>query len=422
MGGNTRWQRTYVLVLLMVVYIFNFIDRQILVILQESIKADMGLSDAQLGILSGFAFAIFYVSFGIPIARWADVGNRRNIVALALAVWSGMTALCGLAQNYLQLVLARIGVGVGEAGGSPPAHSIISDYYPFAERGRALSIYSMGVFLGILVGFLAGGWLDEFFGWRTAFLVVGVPGILLAIVVRLTIREPTRGQSDTVAEVRTDENMFGAVKKLWSLKSFRYASLGAGMLTFVSYGVGNFVPSFLIRSHGLTVGEVGTYLALTAGIGGAAGTYLGGWLSDKLGERTPCWYLWIPAVGNFVAVPLMALSLLVDAVELVIALNFAYWITFSTFLAPSIAISHGLVGASRRALASSVLFFVLNLIGLGLGPVSVGLLSDGLSASLGVDSLRWAMIIACASGVVGACLYLWASRFLMDELPEGATT
>jgi MFS family permease len=186
--------RRYVLFLLTIVYALNFIDRQILVVLQESIKLDMGLSDTQLGLLTGFAFAIFYVSVGIPIARLADKGNRKNIVAVAVTVWSGMTVVSGLTQNYFQLLLARIGVGVGEAGGSPPSHSIISDYYPAKERGRAMSLYSMGVYIGILVGYGVGGWINQHYGWRVAFFAVGIPGLLIALLVKFTIREPLRGQ------------------------------------------------------------------------------------------------------------------------------------------------------------------------------------------------------------------------------------
>ena len=188
-----RRSRNYVLAILTLVYVFNFIDRQILVILQESIKAEMNLSDTQLGLLSGFAFAIFYVSFGIPIARWADHYNRRNIVAISLTAWSVMTAACGMVQSYTQLLLARIGVGIGEAGGSPPAHSIISDYFPFSQRATALSIYSVGIYIGIMLGYLGGGWINEFFGWRVALFAIGAPGVLLAIVVRLTVKEPLRG-------------------------------------------------------------------------------------------------------------------------------------------------------------------------------------------------------------------------------------
>ncbi|HAN26929.1 MAG TPA: MFS transporter, partial [Haliea salexigens] len=186
--------------MLTMVYAFNFIDRQILVILQEPIKADMGLSDTQLGLLSGFSFALIYVTAGIPIAYWADRGNRRNIVSLSLAVWSGMTALSGFVQNYAQLLAARIGVGLGEAGGSPPSHSMISDYFPPEQRGRALSFYSMGIYVGILLGFMFGGMIAEAFGWRAAFLIVGIPGVLFAIVLRLTVQEPLRGRWETAAD------------------------------------------------------------------------------------------------------------------------------------------------------------------------------------------------------------------------------
>ncbi|MDA7853342.1 MFS transporter, partial [Porticoccaceae bacterium] len=272
--------RRYVLVLLTLVYALNFIDRQILVILQESIKADMDLSDSQLGLLTGFAFAIFYVSVGIPIARWADVGNRRNIVSLAIAVWSGMTALSGLTQNFWQLLLARIGVGVGEAGGSPPSHSIISDYYPAEQRGSALSFYSTGVYLGILFGFLIGGWINSQFGWRAAFFVVGVPGFLVALLVRFTIREPLRGGLDGRAH-ETPATFGATLSKLKSFGSFRLFAIGAGLNAFSSYGIGNFMPSFLIRSHDFTSMQVGTSLALITGIGGALGTYFGGVLADR---------------------------------------------------------------------------------------------------------------------------------------------
>ena len=276
--------RRYVLVLLTLVYALNFIDRQILVILQESIKVDMDLSDSQLGLLTGFAFAIFYVSVGIPIARWADVGNRRNIVSLAVAVWSGMTALSGFTQNFWQLLMARIGVGVGEAGGSPPSHSMISDYYPVEQRGSALSFYSTGVYLGILFGFLIGGWINSEFGWRMAFFVVGVPGFLVALLVRLTIREPVRGGLEGRA-LEAPATFGETLRTLKGFGSFKLFAVAAGLNAFSSYGIGNFTPSFLIRSHGFTSLEVGTSLALITGIGGALGTYMGGVLADRYGTN-----------------------------------------------------------------------------------------------------------------------------------------
>ena len=282
--------RRYVLVLLTLVYALNFIDRQILVILQESIKVDMDLSDSQLGLLTGFAFAIFYVSVGIPIARWADLGNRRNIVSLAVAVWSGMTALSGFTQNFWQLLLARIGVGVGEAGGSPPSHSMISDYYPVEQRGSALSFYSTGVYLGILFGFLIGGWINSEFGWRVAFFVVGVPGFLVALLVRFTIREPVRGGLEGRA-LEVPATFGETLRTLKGFGSFKLFAVAAGLNAFSSYGIGNFTPSFLIRSHGFSSLEVGTSLALITGIGGALGTYMGGVLADRYGANDKRWYL-----------------------------------------------------------------------------------------------------------------------------------
>ena len=262
----TASARNYALVMLTVVYSFNFIDRQLLAILQESIKLELGFSDSQLGLLTGFAFAVFYVTAGIPIARWADRANRRNIVALAIGLWSFMTAVSGAVQNYLQLLLARIGVGVGEAGGSPPSHSIISDIFPPDKRAGAMAFYSMGVNFGILFGFLFGGWLNEFFGWRVAFVVVGVPGILLAIVVRLTLREPMRGLSEKHRASDEYVSFVEVVKLLWSRVSFRHLALACGLNAFAGYSTGSWTASFLIRSHAMTTGELGTWLAMIMGL------------------------------------------------------------------------------------------------------------------------------------------------------------
>ena len=374
--------RRYVLVLLTLVYALNFIDRQILVILQESIKVDMDLSDSQLGLLTGFAFAIFYVSVGIPIARWADVGNRRNIVSLAVAVWSGMTALSGFTQNFWQLLMARIGVGVGEAGGSPPSHSMISDYYPVEQRGSALSFYSTGVYLGILFGFLIGGWINSEFGWRVAFFVVGVPGFLVALLVRLTIREPVRGGLEGRA-LEAPATFGETLRTLKGFGSFKLFAVAAGLNAFSSYGIGNFTPSFLIRSHGFTSLEVGTSLALITGIGGALGTYMGGVLADRYGANDKRWYLWISGIPAACSVPLMFTAVFIGDPRL--ALGFLFFATMlgAFYLGPTIAISHTLVSPSMRAMASAILFFILNLIGLGLGPLVVGMISDLLAPAYG---------------------------------------
>ncbi|MBU3069970.1 MFS transporter [Aestuariicella sp. G3-2] len=412
--------RRYVLVILTIVYAFNFIDRQILVILQESIKADMGLSDTQLGLLTGFAFAIFYVSVGIPIARWADVSNRRNIVSLAITVWSGMTALSGATHNFYQLLLARIGVGVGEAGGSPPAHSMISDYYPPEQRGTALSFYSTGVYFGILMGFLLGGWINHTFGWRWAFFVVGVPGILVALLVRFTIKEPVRGQSDpaSLKAQRDDEdkpNFKQTMSALWQLRSFRFFSVAAGLAAFTSYGVGNFLPSFLMRSHGYDSLQAGTALALISGIGGMVGTYLGGYLADKLGAKDQRWYLWISALPVFISFPLMLGTLFYPHSSLILGFLFFSTMTGAFYLGPTIAITHSLLPPMMRAMGSAVLFFILNLIGLGLGPLFAGVVSDALAPSLGTDSLRYSLAITASIGIIAAAAFTIAAARLPGD-------
>lgn len=382
----------YALGLLTVVYCFNFIDRQLLAILQESIKADLDLSDSQLGLLTGFAFALFYVTAGIPIARWADRSNRRNIVALALFVWSFMTAVSSVVQNYAQLLLARIGVGVGEAGGSPPSHSIISDMFPPERRATALGIYSTGVNIGILFGFLFGGWLNEFFGWRVAFLVVGIPGVVLALLVRFTLREPVRGISEarqaSVEMVPTGQ----VVSLLWRLKTFRHMAFAASLNAFAGYGVANWTASFMIRSHGMSTGELGTWLALIIGFGGAVGVLGGGMLADRLGARDMRWYLWLPALVGVLALPFAGSVYLADSAYTALMLMAIPAVMSNVYLGSTIAISHRLVGLRMRALASAMLFFVLNIIGLGGGPWVIGMVSDLLNPTYGAESLRMAML------------------------------
>lgn len=382
----------YALGLLTVVYCFNFIDRQLLAILQESIKADLDLSDSQLGLLTGFAFALFYVTAGIPIARWADRSNRRNIVALALFVWSFMTAVSSVVQNYAQLLLARIGVGVGEAGGSPPSHSIISDMFPPERRATALGIYSTGVNIGILFGFLFGGWLNEFFGWRVAFLVVGIPGVVLALLVRFTLREPVRGISEARRASADMVPTGQVVSLLWRLKTFRHMAFAASLNAFAGYGVANWTASFMIRSHGMSTGELGTWLALIIGFGGAVGVLGGGMLADRLGARDMRWYLWLPALVGLLALPFAGSVYLADSAYTALMLMAIPAVMSNVYLGSTIAISHRLVGLRMRALASAMLFFVLNIIGLGGGPWVIGVVSDLLNPTYGAESLRMAML------------------------------
>jgi len=407
--------KRFALVMLTIVYAFNFIDRQILVILQEPIKADMGLSDTQLGLLSGFTFALVYVVAGIPIAYWADRGNRRNIVALSLTVWSGMTAISGFAQSYGQLLLARIGVGLGEAGGSPPAHSMISDYYPPEKRGRALSFYSMGVYIGILVGFMLGGIIADAFGWRMAFVVVGLPGVVFAIILRLTVKEPLRGRWDNASTTQPTPTLAETLQILRRTPAFWYIAVGAGLMSYVGYGNGNFFPSYLVRNHDMSLAQVGMTLALVSGISGMAGTFLGGFLGDKYGAGDVRWYLWIPAIGGLIAFPPSLFVLLTDNTAIALGVQGAATVLATLYLGPCIAMSHMLVPSSMRALASAILFFVLNMIGLGLGPFVTGLMSDYLQPTYGDNSLRYSMVITAFVGLFGILsLYLGGRRLPID--------
>ena len=411
--------RNYALGILTLVYTFNFIDRQLLSILQEDIKAELLLTDAQLGLLTGFAFAMFYVTAGVPIARLADRSNRRNIVAASVGLWSLMTAISGFVQNYVQLLLARIGVGIGEAGGSPPSHSIVSDIFPKEQRASALSFYSTGVNLGIMFGFLFGGWLNEFFGWRVAFLVIGVPGIILACIVYATVPEPVRGLLENKKVSDNQVPFSEVVSGLWQRKTFRHMALACGLNAFAGYGTVNWAASFFIRSHGMTTGELGTWLALSQGLVGAVGIFVGGFLGDKLGARDKRWYLWVPGLSTLLVVPGMLIVFLTSNTYLALVCMFMPGFLQNIYLGNSIATTHNLVGLRWRSTSSAILFLILNIIGLGLGPFAVGLLSDMLETSLGIESLRYAMLAVLPTACVWSSIHFYiASRTLIADLEK----
>ncbi|BFM17965.1 MFS transporter [Maricurvus nonylphenolicus] len=415
--------RHFVLLMLALVYMFNFVDRQLLVILQESIKADMGFSDTQLGMMSGFAFACLYVICGIPIARLADRSNRRNVIAASLAIWSLMTALCGMAQSFVQMLLARMGVAVGEAGGTPPALSMISDMYPEKSRATAMSVYTSGVYLGVFVGFVLGGWLGQVYGWRTAFIAVGLPGILFALLLCFLVKEPARYRFGKPA-VETDKphgSLWGTIRDLWHTTSFRYIALGGGMASFASYGMGNWLPSYFLRAFETSMGEVGTWLGLASGLGGIIGTIGGGLLADKLILRDRRWYVWLPATVIFCSGGFTFIILTTEHLYLALTLSVVSTAIFSSWLPAILALSHGLVSTATRAQATAVLYFVINIIGMGMGPAAVGFLSDMLAMPEGGQSLRYAMFTAAIfGGSLAAYFFVCASRTVirdMDNVP-----
>lgn len=415
-GYGSKGYRAYVLFALVTVYTFNFIDRVVITIIQEDIRADFGLTDTQLGLLGGPAFALLYTFLGIPIARLAEKHNRTTILSVCIGLWSAMTALCGLATNYVQLLAARIGVSIGEAGGTPPSQSIIGDYFPPESRATASSIYSLGVPIGSMLAAIGGGFIAAYFGWQSAFLMLGLPGLALAILVKLTIKEPPR--TTAAAEAPT----FGAgFKALAGKASFWHVALGAAAASFTGYGVGQFTNSFFIRSHAdelealsplagmLLFGDpnaetpvifrASMITGLLVGLCGGFGAAVSGIISDKIGHRHPNALVWLPAVAFILTAPLNIIGYMTPSLPLAVvllggALLFQYF-----YLGSMYAVAQGVVHPRMRATSVAILLFVVNLIGYGLGPPVVGALSDYLaSTQLSAAGLT---VDACAAGVAG---------------------
>ena len=414
----------YALAVLLGVYVFNFIDRQILSILIESIKEEIPLTDTQLGFLGGIAFALFYTFAGIPIARWADRGSRVNIVAISVVIWSLMTAFTGSAKGFATLLLARIGVGIGEAGCSPPAHSLISDYFPPERRATALSIYALGIPIGGALGTLVGGWVGAYFGWRMAFVAVGVPGVLIALLVKLTLKEPPRGGSeaprpaDAAASPPKEggETTLDVLRFMSKLRSFWHLAFAGALHAFVGYGAAFFVPSFFARVHGMGLEERATWLSLI-GLIGTVGTFLGGALADRFGPRDVRWFMWIPAIATIAGVPIALGYFLAADPYVALAVGVLGAIAGPMYLGPSFAMTQTLVKPEMRAMAAAILLFVLNLIGLGIGPWFVGYVSDLLAPSYGVESIRYSLVvIVCVGNAWAALHYFIAARTLKSDL------
>lgn len=412
--------RSYVLCFLTLIYAVNFIDRQLLSILQESIKVDLGLSDTQLGLLTGFAFAVFYVIAGIPMARWADRSSRRNVISISIGLWSLMTALSGMANNFVQLLLARIGVGIGESGCSPPAHSMISDMYPPEQRATALSFYSIGINIGIMLGFLLGGIINQYFGWRTAFFVVGAPGILIALWFYFTVAEPVRGWSEK-KEVSTESVPFRDV--LDSILKQRYLihiSAGAAMSALAGYALVNWTASFYIRVHQFPTAELGAWLAAGVGIFGSIGTFGWGYLCDRFGKKDRRWYAWLPGIAILMTIPPVLFVFSTDNAHTGLMVNLVIGAFTTGYLGAALAVFHGAVLPRMRATASALFFLIINIVGLGIGPTLIGAVSDALAGSYGVDSLRYAILIVVPIACVWASLHFVLAARNMSQKPQEA--
>lgn len=412
-------QRRYVLFLLFLVSMFNYIDRTIISILQVPIKQDIGLSDAQLGALTGLSFALFYSTLSLPIARWADRTVRKRIVAASLAIWSAMTALTGLATGFVTLVLFRIGVAVGEAGSVPATHSIMADIYPPRERATAFAIWGLSLPAGMMVGYVLAGALAEAVGWRAAFALFGIVGVVLAPVILFSMREPTRGRFDSPAAAAAVQPKVGEVlRHLWQLKTFRLVIAAGACHAYSQYSIMNWNAPFYVRLHGMSLGEVSAYLALMNGLGSAVGMYLGGWLSDRFGAGDCRRRLHVPAIALILMVPFALAQYQVASPQLSIALGAVASTLMLFYYGPIVAVPQLLVPASMRAFTSAVLLLTFNLFGLGLGPFVTGLVSDLLTRHYGMGDagLRVAICSAVVFSLLAGWLFLRAAAHFPREI------
>ena len=422
-GGENTSYRKYLVAVLAVILASNYVDRYALGLLLQDIKVDLQLSDTQLGFLTGIAFAAFYSVLGIPIARWADRGNRVSIIAITTLLWSAAVALCGWASSFVQLLLIRIGVAVGEAGCTPPAHSLIADHFTRAERPRAVARYKLGWPLSVLVGYFFAGWLNELYGWRMTFVLLGLPGLALAAIAWFTLREPRLEKARRAASsgpdslARSSEPSLQLVARtLWSNTTFRHLLLYFSVLSFFGYGITQWQPAFFIRSFGLQTGELGTWFALIHGGGGLLGVWLGGELASRYAAHNE-------------RAQLKAMGLIYGAFGLVSAciylapnpyLAFALMgigsIAVSTVLGPLLATIQTLVPDRMRAISIAIIYLFANLVGMGLGPVVAGVLSDAFQSWAGEESLRYSLL-ALSPGYLWGGWHLWrAAKTVREDL------
>ncbi|WP_029527795.1 spinster family MFS transporter [Polaromonas glacialis] len=418
------WRSHYALLMLMFVYTMSFIDRQIMGILVQPIKQEFGVSDTAMGVLTGLAFSLFYSVLAIPFGRYADRANRRNFVAYCCAAWSVMTALCGMATGFWSLALARMGVAVGEAGGGPPSISMIADHYPQQQRGRAMSVYMLGPQLGILLGLTLGGWIAQHHGWRAAFLVMSVPGVLAALLLRFTVVEPRRGQWDAPGSVPVGaaaEPMRVLLRDLWASRAFVRITLACLLMGVTGYGIGIWTPAFLVRSHGMSLQGAGIVMGLMGGVFAMLGALTSGWLSDKLGKRDARWRIGVPMLGCLLAMPSgLAFFMMpaggawqVGGMLVPHALGFYVVFAFTAvwWTAPVYAVLAELVPAHRRSSGMAIFNLGITMLGGGLGPLLVGMLSDFLVPQFGNEALRWAL--AATTGIcflLGMLVFAWTIR------------
>lgn len=406
----------FTLAVLFVVSLFNYTDRYMIAILLPNIKQEFSLSDTQMGVLTGIAFTLFYVLVGVPIARLADQRSRKLILIVALALWSLMTAACGLARNFVQLLIARMLVGIGEAGSSPPSYSVIADIYPPHKRATAMAVYLAGAPAGILIGFTLGGWLAQHYGWRQALLAVGVPGFLFAILMIWLFKEPKRGAVDGIVAAREVPFMEG-VRTLLANRTFRHAAMGSAFYNALAVTYVSWMPSFFVRSHGLSVQETGVLLALIFGPAQIVGLLTGGFVTDRLAKLDVRWYLRVPGIVMLLAAPVFMLSLMLESTVLALVCLGIPLLIGGMQVSPVFAITPSLVDVRMRAVASAVLILIINLVSGGVGPVVVGFLSDLLVQDYGTHSLKYSLLLITPVFSLWAAIhYYFGSRHIRADI------
>lgn len=405
----------YVLGILLTAYILNFVDRQVLALVAEDVKADMGLTDSQLGWLLGPAFVLFYTIAGIPLARLADITSRKQVVAVGLALWSAMTAACGAAGSFTHLLLARFGVGIGEAAGTPPSHSLLSDYFPPERRATALAIYGWGIFVGTGFGFVLGGMLLEAFSWRTAFYVAGIAGLPVALVLALTVREPPPGASDGVIEAKTPSTR-EVLRTLFARPSFPMLMVAASCQAFLGYTVLSWGATYLRRVFELSGRDAGVQFGIAAAVAGAVGVTLGGILADRLARRDERWYTWLSAIGSVISFPFALMFAWAPTSMLALIAFVPFYALNNLYVSSLWTLVQNLVSPRMRSTAAATQLGILNIVGLGAGPLVAGYVSQVLEPSYGVDGLRVALTIAAVVGAVAAGFFLLAGRTMRADL------
>lgn len=408
--------RRFVVVVVFLVSVVNYVDRYVLSVMLEQIKQEFALRDTELGLLSGVAFAIFYSIAGLPFARWADLGNRRRLIAIGALAWSCFTMVAGAAQSFAQLLMARIGVALGEAAGTPASHSLLADLYPASSRAAAAAVFSTASILGSSLGVVLGGAFAAEHGWREALIMIGAPGILIALLAFFALPEPrTAPRRPTGAEMFGRESR-AVIRALWSRSSYRYTLVGFTAFYFVQYGMLQWMPAYLIRSFSMPLSQVGFAYGVVSGGAALIGTILGGIVGNRLSAREVRWLLAMPAICCVIALPIHVGLFLAGSATVALVWSFMAGVLLGLMSPAVFAALYAIGGAARRATALFCVLFAVNLIGLGLGPLSIGFVSDLTSEWLGKESLRYALLGSTAALLVSMWCFWRGSQCLEQDV------